>query len=387
MDDIKAHVKKAIGKGNLSELHRLLKNSPEWDIGSEHLELSHYTDNGGKQSALHLACKYGRLNIVEYLVLGRGCSVTQTNLDGLTPLELAWSYGHWEVVLCLLNYIQERGVLQGKCPSQLGLSVEAIIPRFLELAPFEESSLHAACKLNLLQTLQCLCKMKRNSPRLHTSWRVACANRDLPTMQFIIKYGNFIDHEMLDLHKACLLGDETVAIKMINESQSGINSLVETDKYGMTPVHYASCEPHLLRLLVRVGEQMCDDIGINMEQFRDTPMGNTPLHYAVMCGCLESLDILASLCGSLIINIKNNKGCTPLHLSVKQLNMLVALLKYQQCSINETDNNGETALHMACRGWNVECVRALIQNERCDPNIQLSDGSTALHVQCSTRRE
>ena len=380
MNDVKAHVKEAIEKGNLSELDHLLEDSPEWDIRSEHLQLSHYTGGGGKQTALHLACMYGHLNIVEYLVLGRGCSVTQTNLGGLTPLVLAWSYKHWEVMLCLLNYIQEKGFLQGKSPSRLGLSVEAIIPRFLELAPFEESFLRAACKLNLLHALQCLCKMKRNSPGLHASWRVACVSRDLPTMQFIIKYGKSFDHEMPDLHKACLLGDELVAIKMINESQSGINSLVETDKYGMTPVHYASCEPHLLRLLVRVGEQMCDDIGINMEQFRDTAMGNTPLHYAVMCGCLESLDVLASLCGSLIINIKNNKGCTPLHLSVKQLNMLVALLKYQQCSINETDDNGETALHMACRGLNVECVRALIQNERCDQNIQLGDGSTALHI-------
>ena len=58
--------------------------------------------------------------------------------------------------------------------------------------------------------------------------------------------------------------------------------------------------------------------------------------------------------------------------------MLVALLKYQHCSINETDDNGETVLHMACRGWNVECVRALIQNERCDSNIQIINGSTAL---------
>ena len=378
--DKKARVIKAIEKGDLSELHRLLEDFPEWDIRSEHLELTHYTVSGCKQSALHLACMYGHLNIVEYLVFQRGCSVTQTNLGGLTPLELAWFYEHWEVVLCLLNYIQEKGFFQGKRSSRLGLSVEAIIPQFQVLAPFEKDSLRAACKQNLLHALQCLCKMKCNSPGLHASWRVACASRDLPTMQFIIKYGNFIYHETPDLHKACLLGDETVAIKMINESQSGIYSLVETDKYGMTPVHYASCEPHLLHVLVRVGEQMCDDIGINMKQFRDTPMGNTPLHYAVMCGCLESLDVLASLCGSLIINIKNNKGCTPLHLSVKQLNMLVALLKYQQCSINETDNNGETALHMACRGLNVECVRALIQNEKCDPNIQLGNGSTALHV-------
>ena len=324
-NDIKAHVKEAIEKGNLSELDRLLEDFPEWDIRSEHLELSHYTGSGGKQTALHLACTCDHLNIVEYLVFQRGCSVTQTNLGGLTPLVLAWYYKHWEVVLCLLNHIQEKGFLQGKRPSQSvfrSLSVEAIIPRFLELAPFEESSLCAACKQNLLQTLQCLCKMKRNSPGLHVSWRVARASRDLPTMQFIIKYGNFIYHEMPDLHKACLLGDKTVAIKMINESQSGINSLVETDKYGMTPVHYASCEPHLLCLIVRVVEQMCNDIGIM--QFRDTAMGNTPLHYAVMCGCLESLYVLASLCGPLIINIKNNKGCTPLHLSVKQLNMLVA---------------------------------------------------------------
>ena len=103
--------------------------------------------------------------------------MTQTNLGRLTPLELAWSYKHWEAVLCLVNYIQEKGLLQGKRPLQLGLSVEAMIPRFLEFAPFEESSVRTTCKQNLLQTLQCLCKMKRNSPGLHTSWRVACVSQ------------------------------------------------------------------------------------------------------------------------------------------------------------------------------------------------------------------
>ena len=148
-----------------------------------------------------------------------------------------------------------------------------------------------------------------------------------------------------------------MAIKMI--SWSGINSLVETDKYGMTPVHYASCEPHLLRLLVSMAKP----------QFfmKRDDMGNTPLHYAVMYGCSGSLNVLAPLCD--LINIKNNKGCTPLHLSVKQPNMLRALLQYQKCSINETDNDGKTALHKAFECWNVECVQALLQDKRCDPNI------------------
>ena len=60
MDDIKACVKEVLRKGSLFKLRRLLEDSPEWDIRSEHLELSHYTGSGGKQSALHLACMYGR---------------------------------------------------------------------------------------------------------------------------------------------------------------------------------------------------------------------------------------------------------------------------------------------------------------------------------------
>ena len=58
----------AIERGDLFELQHVLEES-EWDIGSEPL------DSKG-QTALHIACTNGHMDIVQYLVNKKGCSVT-----------------------------------------------------------------------------------------------------------------------------------------------------------------------------------------------------------------------------------------------------------------------------------------------------------------------
>jgi ankyrin repeat protein len=47
--------------------------------------------------------------------------------------------------------------------------------------------------------------------------------------------------------------------------------------------------------------------------------------------------------------------------------------------INEKDENGRTALHIACEYDNVDCVKELIE-ANAFPNIRAKDGSTPLHV-------
>ena len=58
----------AIERGSLSDLCHVLEES-EWDIRSEPL------DSKG-QTALHIACTSGHLDIVEYLVIEKKCPVT-----------------------------------------------------------------------------------------------------------------------------------------------------------------------------------------------------------------------------------------------------------------------------------------------------------------------
>ena len=47
--------------------------------------------------------------------------------------------------------------------------------------------------------------------------------------------------------------------------------------------------------------------------------------------------------------------------------------------INEKDDNGRTALHIACEYDNINAVEELIQANAL-PNIRAKDGSTPLHV-------
>jgi len=47
--------------------------------------------------------------------------------------------------------------------------------------------------------------------------------------------------------------------------------------------------------------------------------------------------------------------------------------------VNEKDDNGRTALHIACEYDNINVVEELVQANAL-PNIRAKDGSTALHV-------
>ena len=85
----------AIERGDLSELQHVLEES-EWDIGSEPL------DSKG-QTALHIACANGHLDIVQYLVNKKGCSVTVEDVYRHTPLILSLINKHWKMANFLLQ--------------------------------------------------------------------------------------------------------------------------------------------------------------------------------------------------------------------------------------------------------------------------------------------
>ncbi|CAK9301967.1 unnamed protein product [Gordionus sp. m RMFG-2023] len=80
-------------EGNILEVKSWLEN-PENDIlqGDEH-----------GFSPLHWACKEGRINIVDLLLL-RGALINSTNMGDDTPLHLACSHGHLDIVKKLLHH-------------------------------------------------------------------------------------------------------------------------------------------------------------------------------------------------------------------------------------------------------------------------------------------
>ena len=85
----------AVERGALSELCHVLEES-QLDIRSETL------DSKG-QSALHIACTRGHLDIVEYLIIVQKCSVTVEDVYGHTPLLLSLIHKHWKIADVLLQ--------------------------------------------------------------------------------------------------------------------------------------------------------------------------------------------------------------------------------------------------------------------------------------------
>ena len=72
--------------------------------------LTHYSTlcaSIGGQTPLHLAAKYGHLNVVKYIFIdGAGCDPSPRDELGRTPLYLAAEYGQLKVVKYLINQKQ-----------------------------------------------------------------------------------------------------------------------------------------------------------------------------------------------------------------------------------------------------------------------------------------
>ena len=92
----------AIESGDLSELQHVLEES-QWDIGSEPL------DSKG-QTALHIACANGHLDIVQYLVNEKKCSVAVEDVYGHTPLMLSLINKHWIVADFLVKSVPSSDI-------------------------------------------------------------------------------------------------------------------------------------------------------------------------------------------------------------------------------------------------------------------------------------
>ena len=81
-----------------------------------------------------------------------------------------------------------------------------------------------------------------------------------------------------------------------------------------------------------------------------------------------------------IINYKNNRGCTILHMAIQHDNTeLINLILKTGIDVNIQDNEGKTALFNAIFTDNTELVYRLITEHGADISIKNNDGNTVLH--------
>jgi ankyrin repeat protein/signal recognition particle receptor subunit beta len=359
-------------------------------------------EDGNEMTPLHYASQSGHIVVIEYLIIAKKCSPSVTNKDHCTPLHFACYNHRYDAVKCLLRISDKTDINAKDKDDQVPFemircrkAVHKLLHFLFEISRLmdneivrllrkliargkwdptqrtsnEETALHFASRTGRTKVTQYLldetcCNMIINTKNTRGESPLLLAkNRDI--IVNLIKHGASLH----DAHRklTCELAD---------------SEAVQTMKY-------------LIRNRLWDPNQKCDS-------------GNG-LHFACRANREQIVSYLLSeaKCNP---NDENNDGQIPLQLTSNpeivfdlirnatdgqlvyrklfqelqedvSLQIIVRLskpnLSWNPC---QPLDNGDTALHHACRNGRAKIVNLLLSEFNCDPNVRNCDGATPLDL-------
>ncbi|XP_039166777.1 ankyrin repeat-containing protein At5g02620-like [Eucalyptus grandis] len=331
-----------------------------------------------ENNILHLAAQYKQVNFIENLLqCPSGPSLLwQGNCKGDTPLHVAAKVGSCEAVQMFidlsksLHWVIENGQVDA-CKELLrkqnlhkdtvlhyairgghDLVVELLIgeePQLCDItnAAFE-SPLYLAADRGLSRTIDLIL----GTPSLSSSHK---GPKGLTALHAGISHS--------------LTGWEII---MENRPEA----IKEADDLGWTPLHYVAYlgKVEAVRLLLQRDTSVAYDLDKG---------GESALHLAAFQGCVNVIDELVRSCPD-ACDIINTKGQSALHVAAiggqeNVVNYILGMPNMEDL-INEQDNDGNTALHLAAlhKKCNIICIFA--QDKRVDRLAKNKDHFTALDI-------
>ena len=306
-------------------------------------------------TALHVACKFGQAEIVKELTIVYRCNpFLKSNPHGVSPLDLAYQFNHYNAVEAILPSTNTRNIDINLLHGKLHHATESIPPGIV-LKP------DTSIALMLERT-----------------------DRNLP----------FVDIATIrkeQLFMACKQGN-FVAVKALIEDHN-CDPTLPLNVNGQNPLHIACGYGHteIVQYLLQV--QNCDPTV-------KTSNGDTPFHFATnplyvmgaehVCNQVEILEALGqrffyehygdsnfnSLCGNGNVKTPANSN------HFVQLRRNAEMVKKIPFDPNEKNCQAMNPLHYASRNGLVDSVRILVHNLGCDIACEGRDGNTPLHFAC-----
>ena len=313
------------------------------------------------QDLLHRAMHADRLSLFVMLIEMKECNINRVNNDGQTALHIACTSKNMKYTqaltqqpTCDLNIQDDNG----------------------------DTALHiAACsEWNSAEKIQCILECDRCDPNItneqgHTPLHLATVNRQFDSIKNILNYTK-CDPNIQDFH-----GNTALHFSTLQKSATGIEYFLMCDKVdfniqnrkGNTPLHEAAISKaiHIFEL---IKHPHCNPSIANHD-------GMTPLQIASITGQLFAAEKLVSC--MMCSHEETTKAIQDLLLYAMHTDRMALfnmLIQMNECNINKIDNDGQTALHIACTSKNMNYIQALTQQPTCDLNIQDDNGDTALHI-------
>jgi serine/threonine-protein phosphatase 6 regulatory ankyrin repeat subunit A/serine/threonine-protein phosphatase 6 regulatory ankyrin repeat subunit B len=376
----------ACDKGHLGVLRMLVHH-----LGKQELEA---TDKEGL-TALHYAALCGNEECVSFL-LGQGAQANSKSKNGTTPFMMACDNGQIAVMKVLLEHVGPQALqetdIQGMTALHLAAESghEETVTYLLGQGAQANSKAEdgttpfiMACEAGHMGVVQVLLEHagpeafqetdNQGLTALH--YAASCGKEEI--VSFLLGQGAQADSRDEDdtapFMMACKEG--WVGVARVLLQHVGLQALQETDGDGRTAIHYAAYRGHgdIVTFLLGQGAQAnsrdqsgatpfmmaCDKgymsvvqlllehVGLQVLQETDEE-GWTSLHYAAFWGHEETVTFMLGQGAQ--ANSKDEDGCTPFMKACQTGRTGVVHLLLQHMgpqAMQETDNNGVTALHFA----------------------------------------